>query len=279
MAGGGVSADPQTVVRPDDFERAGELPDVTYDAKNHRLRLNGRPIPTATSVSGMLDKPGLSWGAAGETALFAIHHQDEWMELPPEDAYHRLRKHHRGVWDEKAMRGTTVHGLALEWAKGQDIDCPPELNPYLDALEAFYLQREPQWVDVERNVLYLEKDREYGGQFDYIREDNGLVLGDIKTGRRYPIETTLQISGYRFAQFVATYDAKGRLELLEPMHKVARCEVLYLHDDGTFEVLELPADEATFERFIALRDAWSWLREMERWEKKNPEPKRKVEVA
>lgn len=254
------------------------LPNVTYDAANHRLRLNGKPIPTATGVSGMLDKPGLPWGAAGETALFAIHHQDEWMHLAEDDAYHRLRKHHRGVWNEKAARGTSVHALAMQWAKGEEVDCPAELNPYLDALEAFYVERDPQWVKVEQYILHLEEGREYGGQFDYMRDENGLTLGDIKTGKRYPIETTLQLAGYRYAEHMATYDAKGKLSALEPMPLASRCEVLYLHDDGTFEVLELPADRAAYDRFMSLRDAWSWVKEMERWEKLNPEPARKVAV-
>lgn len=250
------------------------LPAVTYNDASHQLRLNGKPIPTSTGISGMLDKPGLPWGAAGETALFAIHHQDEWIGLDPEAAYERLRKHHRGVWNDKANRGTRVHDLAMEWANGREVECPEDCTPYLDALERFYGDVDPIWVAVERNILSLTPGLEYGGKFDYIRStSDGLALGDLKTGRRYPIETTMQVASYANAQHLATYD-KNKLVALDPMPKIDACEVLYLHDDGTFELLPLPVTPAVFENFLALRGVWSWQREMDAWLKKHPEPDR-----
>jgi hypothetical protein len=151
---------------------------------------------------------------------------------------------------------------------------PADCNPYMDALERFYEDVDPKWVELERNILHLEPGLEYGGQLDYIRESaDGLVLGDIKSGQRYPVDTTIQLSGYRFAQHFATYH-DGKLVRLDPVPEVVRTEVLYLHGDGTYEVLEIPADVDAFAVFLRLRATWSWKRGMERWEKQHPEPAR-----
>lgn len=251
-----------------------DIPNVTYNDKTHQLRLDGKVLPTSTGISGMLDKPGLPWGAAGETALFAIHHREEWENLSAEAAYERLRKHHRGVWNDKANRGTRVHDLAMQWAGGNDVECPEDCTPYLDALERFYTDHDPIWVEVERNILSLTPGLEYGGKFDYVRQTaTENVQGDIKTGKRYPIETTLQVASYAFAQYLATYE-NNKLVALDPMPKIDRCEVLYLHDDTTYELLTLPVTPAVYEHFLSLRAAWSWLREMDAWLKKHPEPER-----
>lgn len=237
----------------------------------------GKPVaPSVTGVLGLLNKPGLSWGAAKETALFAIHHPDEWQHLDPTDAYHRLRKHHAGVWRDKASRGTAVHALALEWAEGREVDCPPECDPYLDALERFYVDRSPVWVEVERSVVYNAPDLAFGGSFDAIAElDGRRVVLDIKTGQRYPVEVTAQLAAYRFAQGMGVYSPLGGLESVEPMPVgIEGGVVLYLHEDRTYELLEVPADRQAFDAFLNLRRVWNWLQDMERWVKRHPEPTR-----
>lgn len=230
--------------------------------------------PSVTMVLGVLNKPGLPWGAARETALFAVFHQGEWIDLPPAEAIERLRKHHRGVWDDKASRGTLVHDLACRWAKGEEVDCPTECDPYLDALEAFYRDHRPEWVEVERTVIYDVEGEEFGGSFDAVarlRSDGSLRRLDLKTGKRYPIETTLQLAAYEFAPSLGVYDETGALAGTEPNPRTDARSVLYLHDDGTYELLDVPADEAAFEQFLALRRAFTWLKDMESWERAHPE--------
>ena len=230
--------------------------------------------PSVTTIVGMLDKPGLSWGAAKETALFANHHQDEWLHLDEIAAYERLRKHHKGVWDDKALRGTMVHDFAEQWAAGKEVDCPIECVGYLDALAAFYADHEPEWLQVERTVIYDEQPGlEYAGTFDGIAKlkDGTTALIDLKSGKRYPVETTLQLAAYRYATHMGIYDDMGTLVDSEPLPIIDRSCVLYLHDDGAYELLELEADYPTFQIFLALRQVWNWKRIAEAWEKANKE--------
>ena len=35
--------------------------------------------PSVSAIVGLLDKPGLAWGAARETAVFAVFHPDEGL--------------------------------------------------------------------------------------------------------------------------------------------------------------------------------------------------------
>lgn len=243
----------------------------------------GRPVaPSVSAVAGCLSMgDALAWGAAKETALFAVHHPEEWQHLDPTDAYHRLRKHHRGVWNDKAQRGTTVHALAEGWAAGQEVECPPECEPYMDALERFYVDHQPVWLHTERSVVYTETGREYGGTFDgvAVMKDGRTALLDWKTGKRYPVEVILKMAAYRFATAMAVVDELGQFTATEPMPEVDYCAAVYLHDDGTYEALELPADRDAHAVFLALRGVWAWKKEAERWVARNPEPTREDVMA
>lgn len=247
----------------------------------YAVEIGGKHVaPSVTTISGMLNKPGLPWGAAKETALFAIHHKEEWIDLSNDDAYHRLRKHHRGVWDDKANRGTLVHDLAAQWAAGKEIDCPPDCAGYLDALELFYEIEQPEWLHVERSVVSATPGFEYGGSLDAVARIKGRTgIVDLKSGGRYPIETTLQLAGYRFADGFGIYDALGTLTGIEPLPEFDFAAILYLHDDGTYEFLEVPADKKAYGAFMSLRAAWGWLKEMEKWERANPEKRVEREKA
>lgn len=241
----------------------------------YAVEVGGKPVaPSVTGVLGLLNKDGLAWGAAKETALFAIHHRDEWEHLDAESAYHRLRKHHAGVWSDKAKRGTLVHSLNAEWVAGNEVECPPDCVPYVDALERFWTDLSPTWIEVERSVVYNVPGLEFGGSFDAVVDIAGRrTLLDLKTGKRYPIETTAQLAAYRYAQGMAVYSPLGGLESIEPMPEVDATAVLYLHEDGTYELLEVPGDRASFDAFLALRRVWNWTQAMESWVKKHPERK------
>lgn len=230
---------------------------------------NKPTAPSVTSVVGVLDKPGLPWGAAKETALFAIHHRDEWEHLPPDEAYHRLRKHHRGVWDDKRDRGSLIHDLAEQWAAGQEIDCPPDCVLYMDALERFWDDWQPEWLHVERTVVYDHPDLGYGGTFDAIARlgDGATRLLDIKTGERLWPEVRWQLAAYRFAQGMAVFDEIGQFTGTEPVPSVDGCAVLHLKDDGTYELVEVEAGRAEFDEFLHLRRAWTAAQRSKRFEK------------
>ena len=240
----------------------------------------GKAIAPSVSMVKSVAGPGeaLAWGASKEAALFAVHHRAELDPLEPPEQIDRIRKHFKGVWGEKAARGTTVHDLASRWANGETVDCPPECAPYLDALEAFWLDHSPKWLHNERSVVHNVEGLEYGGTFDAIATlaDGRDWTLDFKTGKRYPVDVILQMAAYRYATALAVVDETGTFVDTEPMPEVDTCGVLYLHDDRTYELLELPADRTAHEAFLNLRRVWGWQQESEAWLKKHPEPKRET---
>lgn len=245
----------------------------------YTVEVGGKPVaPSVTGVLGaMFAKPALVWGGTKVCAHAAVYRKDEYADMSDEAAYHWLRKLHDGEWKAKAARGTLVHGFAADWVAGKDVECPPEAEPYLDALEKFYAERDPDWIEVERSVVYNVPGLEYGGSFDGVLSVNFTptfrkkVVLDIKTGGRYPVETTCQLAAYRFAQAMGVYSPLGGLESTEPMPETQGGAVLYLRQDGTYELLEVPADRLAHDAFLSLRRAYGWLMEMRTWEKAHPE--------
>ncbi len=215
--------------------------------------------PSVTGVLGVLDKPGLSWGAAKETAIFAVLRQDEWQNLTDADAIERLRKHHRGVWDDKASRGTAVHAMALAWAQGQTIDVPEDCASFIDALERFYVEWRPRWVELERSVVYDVAPDQYGGSFDAIVDLGGRrYLIDIKTGAAVYPDTALQLAAYRYATHMGVYDDQGELVEVEPMLDVDGCAVLHLRDDGSYALVPMESGHDQWRFFLICRRLWAW---------------------
>lgn len=231
--------------------------------------------PSVTAISGMVGAgAALVWGATKVCAHAAVYRRAEWEAMSDEDAYHWLRKLHDGEWKAKSARGTAIHDMAHQWALGRDIDCPPDCNGYLDALERFYVDHQPEWLHCERTVIYDKPGRETAGTFDAagVLKDGRCWLLDWKSGKRYPAAVILQMSGYRYATEMAVVDEIGQFIDTEPMFEVDACGVVYLHSDGTYELLELPVSRATHAVFLALRDVWAWQQEAEAWLKRNPAP-------
>lgn len=221
----------------------------------------GKPTaPSVTAVCGVLDKPGLAPGAVKECAHFLFNHPDE-ARVPDGHALSaRLIRHYKGAWLAKAARGTLVHDVNAAWVEGREADITdPEALPYVDALERFWTDWQPEWLHVERTVVYDHPDVGYGGTFDWIARlcDGRVVLGDIKTGKAVYPEVRWQLAAYRYAKAMAVYDELGQFTGTEPMPEVDGCAVLHLKDDGTYRLLDVPVGRQEFDEFLHLRRAWS----------------------
>lgn len=231
--------------------------------KNNRyaVEVHGRHgFPSVTTVIGVLDKPALSFAAAKETALFAVHQQRQWRHLAPAHAVDKLKRQHRVLWDEKASRGTTVHDLANSWSQGVEVEVPADCLPYMDALEQFYRDWEPRWVEVERTVIY-RGERPYGGSFDAIADlvDGRRWILDLKTGSSVWETVALQLAAYRYAEHIGLYDETGDLIGTEPMIPVDACGVIHLRSDGTYGLVPVQAGREEWDYFMACRQLWEFV--------------------
>jgi hypothetical protein len=193
-----------------------------------------------TAISGLLDidKSGAFAGAAVKLT--------------------KAGEDYRAVWRAKAERGTRIHQHCESWLRGEAVEATDDEQPYLDALEKWMLTDAPVLLMSEGIVL---SECGYGGRFDIIAAVGArTALIDVKTGSQYPVEHTLQLAAYRYADGIARYDAEGELDRVEP--NVLRCidwtGCLYLNGDGTYALIEYPADHDAFLTFRQLLDAHRW---------------------
>lgn len=201
-------------------------------ALRHKYRLNGVALINVTGVTGLLDddKSSKMAGAAAKITRAGADYKAEWAA--------------------KRDRGTRVHASCETWLRGEDAEVLDEDALYVDGLDAFFKEKNPYPIEIERIVL---SELGYGGRFDFIAEFEGqITLVDVKTGRNYFIEHTLQLSAYRFADGMAVYGDDGSLVRLDPLPHIDRAGCLYLDGNGSYEFREYPADEDAFALFSHL---------------------------
>lgn len=237
-------------------------------------RLAANKLPSVTTVLDVLNKPGLSWGAAKETALFAVHHQDEWTHLDPDVAADKLRRHHKGVWDSKAAVGSIVHALCESWITGEVYEIPEDMRervaPYVAGLAKFWSDFGPsdfRTEDVVRRPCSYIGTRDLVGNLGFDR-----WLLDIKTTAEqdptkglYGKEWALQLSAYRYATEVVHYERneKGRIVEVstEPNEEVDRCGIIHLRGDGEYTLYELDCGLDTFDIFMSMAQLYMALKD------------------
>lgn len=273
-----------------------------YDDSSHRPYARKRDgIPSASLIAGLLDtgkSRSFSWAASLIASTVAVHHPDQWHGLVGQmsdrawNNGHTICGHEKDSlckactyirsafdreWNQKAVLGTHVHHLALQWAEGETIETDSTTDRYMDCLWDWYQQYSPVFVELERTILYDKpRSHAYRGQFDFIAEINCPVhkerckwLVDIKTGGYWPTEQTLQLAGYRFAQHITEWDGKEET-IVKPMVPVAHAGVLLLDPEIGGRLVELPATGDVHGTFLRLVDAYRWSQEMDKWSKENP---------
>jgi hypothetical protein len=211
-------------------------------ALKHKYRLpSGTPVVSVTAISGLLDIGGKSSAFAGAAVKLTKQGVD-----------------YRAEWRAKAERGTRVHTYCEAFLRGEPAEVAEGDGGFVDALE--------KWMVAERPVMRAQEcivlsDTGYGGRLDLLATINGEEwLIDVKGGKPYPIEHTLQLAAYRYADGVAIYDEAGALKSIDspPLRRIERAGCLYLREDGTYSMTPYPADHDAFLTFRQLLDAHRW---------------------
>lgn len=202
----------------------------------------GEPQVNITAISGLLDIGGKSSAFAGAAVKLTKEGRD-----------------YRAEWKESGERGTRIHGYMEKFLAGESIEMRDDEKGYVDALEKFIVEKNPvNYLTPE--FVVVSPDFGYGGRGDMlVVMDDLLTLCDLKSGKRYAIEHTLQLAAQRFAH-VAHYDEEGNLTRTPPMPVIDRAGCLYVEEDGTYEFVQYPADWEAFSVFLNLLDAYNWSR-------------------
>lgn len=203
------------------------------DADNQR-------VPGVTTIlSGGLPKPALINWAANSTAEYAVDH---WAELGDLSPSQRLKKLQGARYEEKdraAKRGTEVHNLGEQLARGEEVEVPEELVGHVESYVQFLDEFQVQPVLIE--VTVMSHQYGYAGTLDLIADFPTLgkrLLCDLKTNRSGIFgETALQLAGYRYAD---TYVDESGAEV--PMVEVDGCAAIHVRADGA-DLIPVTAEE------------------------------------
>lgn len=248
--------------------------------------------PSVTRILDTLGKPGLSWGAARETASYAVHHMAAWCDLPSDRAISILYRHHRGVWDHRALVGSAIHEVNAQWCQGQSVrlldvvqgirdrsvlwqrvpeaELYAELLPMSDGLARWWQKAKPYPLSWEQVVRYrpqgLRQGLDYIGTLDWRAEINGKpfildlkTTGSVKHGSgKYWDQWRLQLSAYRYANEAVVYNSEGREAGTMEVPEVAGAGIIHLYRDGVVEFHPVQAGPREHETFLSLRRVYGW---------------------
>lgn len=178
----------------------------------------------------------------------------------------REGRNYRAEWNESAERGRRLHVNIADWAEGRQTNLLLTDAPYLNAFSAFLKAKRPEWLESERAII---SSLGYGGRFDLIGYWDGLYwLCDVKSGKPYPRELTLQLAGYASADGMIVYDKKGIAVDVEPMPHIDRWCGIYLAENEQCTLIECPfpingqtvdqAQKEAVESFRALLTVRQW---------------------
>jgi hypothetical protein len=237
-----------------------------------------RKSVSVTTLVDKLPKDGLMWGAAKETAIFAVQHQSAWRGLDEAEAIERLRTHFRGVWDASADVGTLTHTVNEHWIDGLEMDpADPKhrerlhkakdddtlydqlldrMPGYVEGLGKFWQAADPQTIATE----VVLRTGDVIGTTDWITHLPGLTDGvrffdsdvwilDVKTTSEldpekgmYPDAWRPQLFMYATAREVVHFhgtDEVAAWPMEDCFPRPNRAGILHLRGDGLYQLIEV----------------------------------------
>jgi hypothetical protein len=221
--------------------------EIRNHGRGHSYRRveTGEKVPGVTTVKDAgLPKPGLMKWHADQVARFAVDHKDEWINLPPIEAYDLLRKAPYRALNKAAVKGSTVHKFADRLLAGETVDVSPELIGYVRSAATFIEEFDFRTWHTEV-VVHSADEHDHAGKLDaigtillpdlpeydiYTPDEEGRipVIVDWKTSASGVYgETAYQLGAYRHSRWMVLPDG----EEVEMPH-VELTIAVHLAEDG-----------------------------------------------
>lgn len=250
-------------------------------------------LHSVTTMINVLDKPGIPYWTATETALAAVQVADSLPMRIREDGEEavvkwlqeaRFRKP-KGSTRSAAELGTAVHNAIEAYAlSGIRPEVDDEVRPFLERFDGWAQRFGPRYEAAETAVY--NRSYGYAGTLDAIAIVGGMrVIVDYKTTRKdvdskgkptspYP-EVALQLAAYRHAELMATFRARRfeqfrrRYYLLSdveadecvPVPEVDGAIVIHITPERC-EGYPVRADRDVFEAFLYVVESFRWTQDL-----------------
>lgn len=204
---------------------------LTFNEARHRYELDGKRIPSVTTVLGVINKPGLPYWAAKLVAEEAITHHSHWGAriASGEHSDSIIRDLKRTPWrqrDDAANRGTRIHTVLEAAATGDPTACPTDLmgmaTAAIDLLDRLDLQ------PIHTEARLYSRMYWYAGTADLIATIDGETwLLDWKSSRSLHDTYVAQVDAYAHADTILVEGGDER-----PMPQIDRLGIIHLTDDS-----------------------------------------------
>ena len=223
--------------------------------RTHSYVLDGKPVLGVTTIlNKSIPKPALVGWAAREVAEFICGRRDILLQLSDQELIDLCKGAPYRERDKAANRGTEVHRLAEQLAKGIEVEVADELVGHVDSYMAFLEEFQPSDALLERPVF--NRHYRYAGTFDLLCSLEGLgrCLLDIKTSRSGPFgETALQMAAYGHAEVYL--DPEG---VEQPIPPIDFYGVIWVRADG-FDLYPYEVTDREWKQFLyCIQTAW-WV--------------------
>ena len=238
---------------------------VSFRDSDHTYFLEGKRIPSVTTLLGNLSKPALPWWAAkmGAEAVADLLDREMGSSVTPDmrdEAFTLAQRAHINIMQDAGKKGSAVHAAIEQFHTEFFTAEPPTDDPRaLAAWEAFlawWATAALTCVSTERMIV--DPDGRYSGRLDLLLEDSASLwyVCDIKTSKGVWPEMILQNAGYA----AAIEGETGR--------EVAGTKILWLPEGATkLTVVERDREEwlQDFEIFERLIPIHSYRKALDKW--------------
>lgn len=226
---------------------------LTFTEGNHQYRLDGKYVPSVTTILGVVNKPGLPKWSARTVAEHVADHPDAVDALRPlgrDAVVNALKEVPWKQRDDAAHRGTTLHDIAERLVLGEEIDVDENLVPVVESTLDFLDAWDVRPVLTEHIVA--SREHWYAGKFDLVADTKGgRAILDYKSGKAIYASAAFQLAAYAGAEFyVADSEEHPMVDL-----GIERSLGVHIRADG-FDVHELAFGPSVFAEFVAIRSVW-----------------------
>lgn len=215
----------------------------------HRYKIDGKwAVGVTTALKGIPKDDALKAWAAKLVATHAVENIHDIKRMLDAGGagptIHYLKELPNQRRDDAAVRGTEVHALAERYIRGEAIEVPAHLEPYVQGYANYIADWNPATVHEE--LVVASRTHGYAGTLDSIQDipGYGRALVDYKTSNYVYGSHGLQVAAYRYAEVYLDDEGGER-----PMVPVDRTFILHIrpHD---YDLIPVQADEAAFRKYL-----------------------------
>jgi hypothetical protein len=234
---------------------------LVFTDRWHQYALDGKRVPSVTTVCRVMDKPGLDTWRVKQAAQWAATHAGE-VDLMGEEAWTKAAAGAADVaMRAGGTRGRQLHLLAESMILGEPFpEADENGEPITDDVYASAKQLVAffdAW-DVEpiaREAFVFNDVHGWAGRLDLVADlrDGRRWLLDYKTGTGVYPDQSLQLAAYRHASHIVVGD---RDLVMPPVDDVA---VVWVRPDQ-WQLIPVRADLETYGVFLSLLPVLAWTK-------------------